>query len=60
MIRKQSLDVLFYGRHENKTFPDGISRSNVFKFIKLMQFFPAESCLSISLILRVLNKHDDF
>ena len=50
-------------------FSGGISKSNVFKFIKLTQFFSAEVCLPIYLkrkvpllepIPRVLNKHGDF
>ena len=36
MICKLSLDDLFYESHESKTFSGGISKSNVFKFIKLM------------------------
>ena len=44
MTRELSLDNLFYGRHETKTFSGGISKLNVFKRIKLVQFFCAEFC----------------
>ena len=69
MTRKPSVDNLFYGSRESKTFSGGISKSNVIKLIKLIQFFSAEFCLTIYLTLkvpllepmpRVLNKNDDF
>ena len=47
MTRKLSLDALFYVSHEGKAFSGGKSKSNVFKFIKLRQFFSAEFCLPI-------------
>ena len=39
MTCKLSLDVLYYVNHEGKTFSGGKSKSNVFKFIKLIVFF---------------------
>ena len=47
MTRKLSLDNVFYGSHESKTFSGGISKSNAFNLIKLIQFFSAEFCLPI-------------
>ena len=47
MTHKLSSDVLFYGSHESKTFSGGMSKANVFKFIKLLQFFSADFCLPI-------------
>ena len=45
MTRKLSLDGVFNGSHESKIVSGGISKSDVFKFIKLIQFFAAEFCL---------------
>ena len=47
MTHKLSLDNLFYGSRESKTFSGGISKSNVFKLIKSIRFFSAEFCLPI-------------
>ena len=55
MTCKQSLALFFYGSHESKIFSSGISKSNVFKSIKLIQFFSAEFCLPVKLTLKVLT-----
>ena len=49
MTCKISLDVFFYINHGGKIFPGtkSKSKSNVLKFIKLIQFFSAEFCLPI-------------